>query len=525
MNRKQRRQEKKPAPSSPPVHDGPALFAQAAGHYQAGRLAEAERLFRQVLAMDPRHAESLNILALIYAQVGRNDIAAELMAQAVQVADIAPYHNNLGTFLLRLGHRDRAIVHYERAIALKPDYADGHYNLANVLKDAGRLQDAIAHYRKAVGLRPDYVDAHVNMGNAYKLSGKLDEAQSQYRQALTIAPNCALASNNLGVILQDKEEFAAAVDLYRQALAVAPDYVEARHNLGVALKNMGRLDEAIAELRQVLALQPDYADAHYTLGVSLYEKGERGTAAPCLKRYLEHCPHDPKGANLLLAALGQGELPQRASDAMLQKLYATRAYFWAQDVRTSESYRGHTLVADMYRRHCGLGKATILDAGCGTGMVGQLIRDCAGRLEGIDLSAPMLEGARAKGIYDQLHHGDLLAFLNQSRGAYGAITCAATLIHFGDLQPVFAAAAAALSEGGLFVFTLFPNESDAGGFAVAQSQGMIEGGCYMHGRDYVCKIACANGFVVEEVATDVHEYHKGMPVNGLVVALRRAGGT
>ncbi|MEJ1958719.1 MAG: methyltransferase domain-containing protein [Nitrosomonadales bacterium] len=86
-------------------------------------------------------------------------------------------------------------------------------------------------------------------------------------------------------------------------------------------------------------------------------------------------------------------------------------------------------MANALRNHPGLhkGKLDILDAGCGTGLVGERVRDLAGKLDGIDMSSPMLEKAIAKNIYDQTYAVDLVSFMNSHPNSYDAITCAATL--------------------------------------------------------------------------------------------------
>src|SRR5260370_41716485 len=113
-----------PAGSSPPIAE---QFAKAFSHHQAGRLAEAESLYRQIHAIDPGHVDSLYFLGVLAGQAGRNDIAIELIRQA---------------------------------LALKPDYAEAHYNLGNVLAKENRLDQAEAHYRQGLALQPGPAAAH-----------------------------------------------------------------------------------------------------------------------------------------------------------------------------------------------------------------------------------------------------------------------------------------------------------------------------------------------------------------------------
>ena len=166
----------------------------------------------------------------------------------------------------------------------------------------------------------------------------------------------------------------------------------------------------------------------------------------------------------------------------------------------------------------------ILDAGCGTGLVGVLVRDLANRLDGIDMSMAMLEKAREKGIYDHTYLGDLLPFMLDNSNSYDVITCAATLIHFGDLTQVFHAAATSLRDDGLFVFTLFPNDNghDNQEVVVSPNRSLAKSGCYAHSVSYVRRLAEAAGFFVDLLESRIHEYHKKtIPITGIVVALRR----
>src|SRR5262249_50607054 len=219
------------------------------------------------------------------------------------------------------------------------------------------------------------------------------------------------------------------------------------------------------------------------------------------------------------AKLGCAPLPARAPAAELDRLYAERAHTWDDG---GGNYRGADMVAGVLLRLADRGgPLDILDAGCGTRLVGRLVADRARTLTGVDLSGPMLEKAKSKEIYHALHNADLVAFLNDHPGSFDAVTCAATLIHFGDLRPAFEAAARGLRPGGLFAFTLFPNQQDENGVAIASIVGMAKGGCYEHGRSYVAALAAATGFAVEHLESEIHEHQYGRPIMGLLVALRR----
>ena len=284
MNRKQRR-------ANPPQRDGvAALFASGVAEHRLGRLAEAERLYREALALNPRHADSLHLLGVLVQQAGRGDGAA-LIRQAIALDPRNPgYYSNLGNILRARSEADEAVAAYRRALALKPDFAEAHGNLGAALKDQGEVEAAIVSYRRALALNPKLVDVHCNLGNALKDQGKLEEAAASYARAIEINPNFANAHNNLGNVLRARGDSEAAVACYAKALEIIPSFALAHGNLGAALTNLGRLDEAIASARRAIALDASGVDAHITLGNALKEQGRLDEAIDTYRRAIVLSP-------------------------------------------------------------------------------------------------------------------------------------------------------------------------------------------------------------------------------------------
>jgi tetratricopeptide (TPR) repeat protein len=160
---------------------------------------------------------------------------------------------------------DEAVVQFQKALAIKPGYAEAHNNLGNALVQKGQTDEAILHYQQALALRPDYADAHFNLGNALLQTGRVDEVILHYQKALALQPNHARAENNLGNALLQKGRVDEAVVHYQKALALQPGYAEARNNLGNALLQTGRVEEAVVQFQQALALQPGLAAAQNNL--------------------------------------------------------------------------------------------------------------------------------------------------------------------------------------------------------------------------------------------------------------------
>jgi predicted O-linked N-acetylglucosamine transferase (SPINDLY family) len=173
-------------------------LAIAARHHQAGRLQAAEQIYRQILAVEPNHADAMHLLGVMASQLGKHVMAVEYIGRAIGLkGDVAAFHNHLGTAYLALRRIPEAVACYRRALELKPDDADAHNNLGALWKDQEKLDEALACYRQALELKPDYAEAHSNLGNVLKDQGSLDEAIACYHRALELKPDYAQAHSNL----------------------------------------------------------------------------------------------------------------------------------------------------------------------------------------------------------------------------------------------------------------------------------------------------------------------------------------
>jgi protein O-GlcNAc transferase len=230
------------------------LFVEALEHHRAGRLAEAERLYRRVCAADPNHAESFHRLGVIAHQLGRPD-AADVLARAVALLpDVAEAHNDLGVVLGARGRLAEAAASFERAAALKPGYADAHNNLGAALRRLGRTGEAVAHYERVAALMPNAFGAHNNLANALMELGRLDAALAHYDRALALAPEFAPAHYNRGIALRGQSRFAEAAASFERALAVKPDFIAAKFAACMARLPIVYTDEA-----EIAQRRADYA--------------------------------------------------------------------------------------------------------------------------------------------------------------------------------------------------------------------------------------------------------------------------
>ena len=283
---------------------------QALQHHRAGRLQQAEALYRQILATAPNHADALHMMGVLSAQTGKHEAAAGLIERAVQVKPNVPdYHNNLGETLRALGKFERAISAYQQALALRPTYVAARFNLGLTLQAQGRLTEAIAAYRQALALEPNAAEIYNNLGIALQEQGDLDDAVAAFGQARALKPKLAETHYNLGNARQAQGKHAEAIAAYREAIKLKPDFAEAHNNFGSVLKEQGKLTEAIACCQQALTLKPDFAEAHNNLANMLKEQGRLAEAISAYQAAIRYKPDYANAYfNLADLLLDQGEL-------------------------------------------------------------------------------------------------------------------------------------------------------------------------------------------------------------------------
>jgi tetratricopeptide (TPR) repeat protein len=276
------------------------MFSDALRHHQAGRVAEAEDLCRKILAVNPRHPDSLHLLGMIAFQGGLHERAEEMMRESLAInAEQAAYHSNLGAVLQAQGRLEEAVDCYERAVALKPDYVEALYRLGLAVQLQGQLERAARYQERVLGLRPDHAEACFSLGQMLHGQGRLDEAVARYERAIALRPNHAKALNNLGTIFQAQRKLEDAAGCYERVLALAPEHVNACKNLGDVLLLAGKHEAAIAQYLRALALTPDSAEVHSNLGLALARQGKVEVAIVCLERALQLKPDYAEACNNL----------------------------------------------------------------------------------------------------------------------------------------------------------------------------------------------------------------------------------
>ena len=273
------------------------VVEQAIAHHHAGRLAEAEALYRHALAVNSNDPNALYNFGVLAAEVGRADISVDLLRRAAAAdPQSGIYQQRLGDMLLTMGRRDEAKGAHERAVHLQPGDAAALCALARALPG----DQAIATIRRAIQLQPDSALAHRALAMICFELGRIDDAITASRRAITLDPRDAAAYNILGACLsmQLKDEGIAQL---RRAVALDPTLAVAHQNLAQAMSAITRLDEALVHIDCALELDPKSASGYSVLSLIRQRQGMMDDAIAAARKSVELAPNNSIScSNLLL---------------------------------------------------------------------------------------------------------------------------------------------------------------------------------------------------------------------------------
>ena len=234
--------------------DGPEVYTQATSLldieknlqkgvqlHRQGKLEEAQKIYNQILSIDPFHAQAWHLSGVVALQCDEPALSIERVA---------------------------------KAISLNPHDASMYYNQAMALERLQLKEEAIASYDKAIAIQPNDVKTYINRGAILKAIGKIDEAISSYDSAIAIKPDSAEAYSNRGNALAEARRWMEALESYDIAISINPTNVQAHINRANSLLSLHWLDEAILSYEAAISLQPNNALANWNLSHTLLLKGD-----------------------------------------------------------------------------------------------------------------------------------------------------------------------------------------------------------------------------------------------------------
>jgi predicted TPR repeat methyltransferase len=388
---------------------------------------------------------------------------------------------------------------------------------AQALFMAGRLDEAAALYRQRLQEKPQDIEANQALGFIYFQARQFELAQYFAGEALKLDPTYLDGFRLRGMALMQLGRVTPALQCFSQGLALRPDSVELLVNHATALLELKRLDEALAGFDRVVALDPGNAVGWNNRANTLVGLKRLEEAAACYERALQIRPDLETARSNRFLVLLQLKKVSRIADFALRDMFDEVATRFDQLMVDGLDYRGHLHLRTLADAKLPPLKPplSILDLGCGTGLVGDAFKDLAagGRLDGIDLAPRMIEVARKRGIYDDLILGDLETVLAAPGPSYDLIVSADTMVYLGDLAPTFRGVFNRLAAGGFYLFAV--ESKDGSGWEQTDvsrfrhSEAYLKGEAARCGLEYFAQMDCTLRYEREE------------PVPGFAVALQK----
>lgn len=344
------------------------LLQTAVTHHNSGNLGNAERIYHEVLRLDPVNPDALHLLGLTCHQSGRHAQALEYIGRAIRAnSRIALFHNSMGEACRALGRSEEAARHYQRALKLNPHQPDALNNLGLLHQQQGHHERACHYYRqalaaapgfttallnlgycqyeagdyshasqtlaKAVASNPGHIDARRVLGDALREDGRVDEALRLYDRLLAENPALTNIWVSRGQALEKSRRFEEALTSFRKGLEYSPDNPRVLNNIGVTLHALGRSEEALDYLRRAVEIDSSYIEARINLGNALRETGAVTEATAWLE---QTCIDNPASGDarfaLAFALLLQGNYV-RSWEIMEGRATSRQRDIWVFDRR------------------------------------------------------------------------------------------------------------------------------------------------------------------------------------------------
>lgn len=518
------------------------LLQIALEHHRGGRLRRAEEGYRSVLAQDPQNTEAAHWLGVLMLQAGRADEAMPLLEQACASSpQDAAYSHNLGQAYLAIGRLQDAITAFDRAIWLDPASTDALFSagIAHLSRAGpGDAETALTLLNKAQLRGLGSAELHHHLAVALLMTGRTDEAIAACRTAIERNAEYAEAHYHLGVALRQTGKLAEARECIARAVELKPDYARALHGLAGLEAEAGHLPEAEALLRREVSANPRSSHGHQALGLMLQRMGKWNDATVAFIGAMRASRGELRPPGSADASTAVAELEQRITPSLeaaslqfrlasktsmpapaqvpapnVSGLFDRYADLFDEHLLGKLDYRAPEVIVEAVRSLDPGTKLDVLDLGCGTGLCGPLLRPISRTLVGLDLSAPMIEKARERNVYDRLETGDILQVLQRQPKAWDLLVAADVLMYLGDLAPTFEAAASALRPGGIFAFTVEAGPGD-------RYQLHKQTQRFTHSRPYLHRLASIFGFHTERLDPITLRKEAAQDVPGLLMLLR-----
>lgn len=490
---------------------------------EAGLGEKVVETYRRLQSIQP--AERMWKIATVCA-LGESSQIAEMKNELSQISLSNGERKLVASALLTGGEVEAAAGFYREIIGSNSSDEEAVIQLASILCEQGQRSEAVLLLKELLKqpLSSDAAAAQVwfNLGVASEGTA-IAEAESAYRKSLELLPDYDRPVANLGILLTRSGKLQDAIDFLKSKSDARVDWPRTAMLLASAYRLHNKKESAIEILNEVVEANLESAAAELAWEMlirCLIENGETETAFQKCVAWQTRQPNSPVARHMLAALNSQNGKTDDGAPSRAPSEYVSQTFDGFADsfdaVLTNLEYQAPQLIGRLVFESLGEPKAdrVVLDAGCGTGLAGPLLRPFASELIGVDLSAGMLAHAKSRGVYDSLLKADLIEHLEAKQEKYDLIAAADTFNYFGDLSQLLPACFSALTETGWLVFTLEFGET------YGETWQLELHGRYSHPPSYLMEQLGLCGIEAGEMHKAVLRKENGIDVEGLLVAVQ-----
>jgi len=398
----------------------------------------------------------------------------------------------------------------------KEDASDARIYVAGWLlaQRAGNLKSALASARRAVDLAPMLAMPHFCLAESLRAEGDVVGARASAEKALVLAPE-NMKFRELAVNLANAlGDYAAAEAHLRIAFDRDPKVPGIKTMIASAMRFQQKLVEARQWFSDAIADNADDVYAHYGLAMVAHEQGDGATAQSQIDEALRLQPDDPEF--LYLRAAFRGETPERQPEAMTRGVFDQYAPRFDKHLVGALKYRVPQRIAKLITDRYPDRKLSILDLGCGTGLVGASVGRIDGHFVGVDLSLPMIDEAKKHGAYTRFHNVNLLDALDATdANEFEVIVAGDVFIYVGAVETPLRDAFKVLKRGGWIFFSCEGAPEDGPDLVLEKSLR------YSHKASHVRALLDQLGYVASEFEDIDLRTENGVAIPGFIVSAQK----
>ena len=487
-------------PNDPRIEEALATLEK-----QAGNLKQSLKRLQRITRSHPQQITAHINLAAGFIKNQEHDkankILDNLINQDLKIANIY-YHKAL--IDLHNNNSNDALIWLEKTLSLEPNHLPAIKQMAKTLHHLKKHALAKTHYQNALGLNP--TDAEFKHFAAVNLLA-LEEQESALillLEAYALNPSMQDINHNLASIYLTQGEFKNAVHHWLREHEIAPT-TDTLYNIGVSYQYLNRLDDARSYLQEALKQDPRHLGALINLGANALQCFDHPLAIGYYQRAIALSPSDQSILHVLNAL--QGKQQDKTPTDYTQGLFDQYANHYDDHLMKVLNYQVPNLMLRMINEYTQRQKLNILDAGCGTGLMGEVLKPLSAHLTGVDLSARMIAKAQEKGIYDCLIQGNITDVNN---GPYDAIILADVMPYIGNPTDLFEWAFHQLKDNGLLCFSFELSEEP--------KWHLQKTARFSHNSDFMVNTLILKQFQIQELLPCKLRKQLGESLSGMMIA-------